>query len=161
MPALDSISLWMERHGELMGWLAGASVLMFVGSLLAMPWLLARMPEDYFLHERVSADPTERWRPLWVTVRVLKNLAGIVLLLMGITMLVLPGQGILTMLIGISMIDFPGKRRLELNLIRRPRIYRGVNWLRRKAGHPPLKVNGMHPTSRSGRDVLPDAHHPA
>jgi hypothetical protein len=140
---MSQFSRFVDSHGDLLGWLGAGSVVMFVGSLLAVPWLLARMPADYFLHERASADPTERLRPLWIAVRVLKNLAGIVLLLMGFTMLVLPGQGILTMLIGLSMLDFPGKRRLELNIIRRPRIYHAVNWLRGKAGQEPLRVDGV------------------
>jgi hypothetical protein len=69
-------------------------------------------------------------------------LIGCVLLLAGIAMLVLPGQGILTMLIGVSLMDIPGKRKLERRLIGRPAVLRTINKIRAKFGREPLVVNG-------------------
>ncbi|MBT6854644.1 MAG: hypothetical protein HOA09_03555, partial [Nitrospina sp.] len=69
---------------------------------------------------------------------VVKNLLGVVLLLMGIAMLVLPGQGILTMLIGISLLDFPGKRTLEKKIVCHPSVHRAIDKIRQRAGQPPL-----------------------
>jgi len=61
-----------------------------------------------------------------------------VLLLMGIAMLVLPGQGILTMLIGISLLDFPGKRTLEKKIVCHPSVHRAIDKIRQRAGQSPL-----------------------
>ena len=51
----------------------------------------------------------------------------------------LPGQGLLTLLIGLMLTDFPGKYRLEKRLIAQPGVLKAVNWLRARAGHPPLE----------------------
>lgn len=126
------------------GWLTGlgiASVLTFFGTLAIVPWLLARMPADYFLRERPYRErghPRFWW---WLAGHLVKDLAAGILILAGIAMLVLPGQGILTILLGLSLIDLPGKRKLELWLVRRPRVLHGINWLRRRAGRPPLQVD--------------------
>ena len=60
------------------------------------------------------------------------------LVLMGLAMLVLPGQGVLTLLIGISLLDFPGKRKLEKKIVRAPTVHRAIDAIRRRAGQPPL-----------------------
>lgn len=68
-----------------------------------------------------------------------KNLLGLVVLLMGIFMLVLPGQGLLTMLIGVLLLDFPGKYQAERWFIQRGPVLKAVNWLRRRRSKPPLE----------------------
>lgn len=72
---------------------------------------------------------------------VVKNLVGFVLLLAGIAMLVLPGQGVLTILIGISLMDFPKKRLLEAKLIGQPLVFSGINRLRARFHKPPLTLD--------------------
>ncbi len=67
-----------------------------------------------------------------------KNALGYLFVLMGIAMLVLPGQGILTIMIGVTLLDFPGKYRLERWLVSRRPVLRSINWLRRCAGREPL-----------------------
>jgi hypothetical protein len=71
--------------------------------------------------------------------RVLKNLLGLVLVLAGIAMMLLPGQGLLTVFVGLLLLEFPGKHRLERRLIGWGPIYRAINRLRRRAGRPPLE----------------------
>jgi hypothetical protein len=132
---------WLQTHEVLLGWLGVASVLMFVGSLIAVPWLVVRIPVDYFIHRRHFVD---RWRSRHPLVRIAllttKNLCGLVLLLAGIAMLVLPGQGILTIVIGLTFLDFPGKFALEQQLARQPPVIGAMNWMRAKAGRPPLEM---------------------
>jgi hypothetical protein len=70
-----------------------------------------------------------------------KNLIGYGLILAGILMLLLPGQGILTMITGLLLIDYPGKFRLERQIARQPAILKSLNWLRAKAQKPPLSVH--------------------
>ena len=69
---------------------------------------------------------------------IAKNALGYVLILTGIAMLVLPGQGILAILAGIALVDFPGKQRLERWIVSRPAVLRSANWLRRRMGRRPL-----------------------
>ena len=71
---------------------------------------------------------------------MLKNLVGGILLLGGIAMLVLPGQGLLTMLIGVSLMDFPGKRTIERKLVSRPVILETINRVRQRFDRPPLLI---------------------
>ncbi len=120
-------------------WIGGLSVVMFVGSLFLVPWLIVRLPPDYFLAER---RPSRGWMALHPGVRVLlrvgRNIAAIVLILAGLAMLVLPGQGMLTILVGFMVSDFPGKYRVERWIVSRPSVLRVLNWIRVRAGHPPL-----------------------
>jgi hypothetical protein len=70
--------------------------------------------------------------------RVARNLLGVVLVLLGVLMLVLPGQGILTLLVGVLLVDFPGKHKLVQRLLSRPKVLGIVNKLRTHRGSPPL-----------------------
>lgn len=69
---------------------------------------------------------------------LVKIIAGIFLLICGIVMLVLPGQGLLTILLGLSLIPFPGKHKLEQNLLARKSIRASLNWIRTKANKEPF-----------------------
>ena len=124
-----------------MVWLGAASAVMFVGSLLLIPFLCVRMGDDYFMPHRDKQEtlagrhPVLRWTGL-----ILKNVLGLILVAAGVAMLLLPGQGLLTMIMGIMMLDMPGKRRLELWLIRLPGISRAINHLRARSQRPPLQL---------------------
>ena len=67
---------------------------------------------------------------------MLRNCIGLVFLAAGIVMLVLPGQGIITILIGISFMDFPKKHHLVDYLVRRQKVIRFLNWIRKKEKKP-------------------------
>ena len=67
-------------------------------------------------------------------------LAGGVVLA-GIAMLFLPGQGLLTILISICMMDVPGKRRLLDRLAANEHIQAALNWVRRKRGKPEFEFS--------------------
>src|SRR5262245_19135704 len=117
-----------------------ASVVGFVGTLIAIPLILVRLPPDYF-DTRVPRHWMKDHHPiLRVIGLVVKNAVGIVFLLAGFAMLFLPGQGILTMLVGISLMDFPGKQRLEAKLIGQPTVLSAINAMRNKFDKPPLII---------------------
>ena len=78
-----------------------------------------------------------------------KNLLGGLLVLSGIAMLVLPGQGLLTIAMGLLLMDFPGKHRLERRIVRTRPVLRSINWLRRKAHKNPLKIDDQTGSSSS------------
>ncbi len=117
-------------------WLPLALLVGSLAMLLCFPVALARLPRRHFV-----GGPALR-RPLtprqWIGFAV-RNLVGTVLVLLGIAMLVLPGQGLLTIVLGLSLGDFPGKRRAELWLIRRPAIWSGLQRLRSFAGAEPFE----------------------
>jgi archaellum biogenesis protein FlaJ (TadC family) len=137
----DALLSWIESHQTLTLVLAGASLLTFIGSILVLPVLVAAMPEDYFLDARRHQSRLRRLHPLiYLALRILKNVLGWLLVLCGILMLVLPGQGLLTILVGLVLSDFPGKFALERRLAGNPRIMAAFNWLRRRAGRPPLQA---------------------
>jgi hypothetical protein len=116
------------------------SIVFFVGSLIAIPFILVRLPTDFF-DTRVPRPWMEDHHPvLRVLGHLVKNVVGAIFLFVGFLMLFLPGQGILTMLIGISMLDFPGKRKLEAKLIGQPAVLNTINGMREKFGKPPLII---------------------
>ncbi|MEX5217761.1 MAG: PGPGW domain-containing protein [Nitrospira sp.] len=118
--------------------LAVSSIFMFVGTLIAIPIILVRLPADYF-DVRIPRPWMENHHPvLRVVGHLVKNLVGIVFLLAGLAMLVLPGQGILTILIGLSLVEFPGKRRLEAKLVGQATVLSTINKMRAKFNKPPL-----------------------
>jgi hypothetical protein len=122
-------------------WLGLVLGLPFVASLLLVPWLLLRLPADYFAAGRRPTLPWARMHPVLRALALLaKNLLGLVVLLMGIAMLVLPGQGLLTMLIGLLLLDFPGKYQLQRWLLQRAPVLHAANWLRQRAGKPPFTL---------------------
>lgn len=119
-----------------------ASLVGFVGSLIVIPIILVRLPEDFFDDRRPRTWMQDHHPVLQIVGHLVKNVIGVVFLLAGLAMLFLPGQGLLTMLIGISMLDFPGKRRLERRLIGQPSVLGAINKLRDKFQKPPLIVAG-------------------
>lgn len=116
------------------------SLLCFFVTLAIIPWLVVKMPLDYFA-ERKRTAPVSGKLPfgMRIVVLVLKNCLGLVIIALGIIMLVIPGQGVLTIVIGLILIDFPGKYRLERSLMQRKRVLKTVNWLRARGQKPPLK----------------------
>lgn len=126
---------------QIIALLVATSVITFVATLLIVPWVLVRLPHDYFVREERMPSKLQQSHPaIRTTLIVLKNLIGFVLLAGGIAMLVLPGQGLLTMLLGLSLIDFPGKYTLERKLVRRRAVHRTIDWVRRKRGREPIVV---------------------
>jgi len=131
----------LEGWGEWLGWLAAVSALMFVGSLLVIPLVAARIPADYFCAHRRGQTRWRKRRPvLRLFVLILKNILGLALFLAGVLMLFLPGQGLLAIFLGIMLMDFPGKYRLQRKIISLGPVLRSINWLRQRSRVAPLVV---------------------
>ena len=121
-------------------WFAVSSLFMFVGTLVAIPIILMRLPADYF-DIRIPRPWMENHHPvLRVMGHVVKNVVGAIFLFAGLLMLFLPGQGVLTMLIGLSLVEFPGKRRLEAKIVGQPTVLNTINSMRAKFDKPPLII---------------------
>ncbi len=118
-------------------------VITFSLSIVAVTYVLVRLPATYFQagHERdlwVGRHPALRWTGI-----IVKNLFGFILIGLGILMSLpgVPGQGVLTILLGLMLMDFPGKRRLELKIVRRPRVFAAINRLRAKFSKEPMVLD--------------------
>lgn len=118
-------------------WLGGFSILTFFGSLLAVPLIVARLPEDYFVSQHRAADwfHSPRVRIEWL---IVKNVVGVLFVVAGVAMLLFPGQGVLTIVLGLMLMDFPGKAKLLNRVAQRPNVLKSINWMRRTAGKPPM-----------------------
>lgn len=121
-------------------WFAVSSVFMFVGTLIAIPIILMRLPADYF-DVRKPRPWMENHHPvLRLLGHIVKNVVGAIFLFAGFLMLFLPGQGVLTMLIGLSLIEFPGKRRVEAKIVGQSTVLSTINAMRAKFDKPPLII---------------------
>lgn len=120
-------------------WLLLISIGSFVATVVAVPMLLIRIPADYFAHDkRQPLTPTRRHLLVRVMLIVAKNALGAILIMIGMLLLLTPGQGILTIVVGLMLMNYPGKYPLERWLISRPAIYSSINWLRQCAERKPL-----------------------
>ena len=132
---------WFSANEALLFWVGIGSAVMLVGSIAALPWLVGRIPVDYFDHRKEPVHASLEQHPLLrFTIHLLRNLLGAILIIAGILMIFLPGQGLLTLLLGVMMTHFPGKYRLEQWMIRQPGILPALNWFREKGGHTPLQT---------------------
>ena len=130
----------LSKYSLLLEWLGLLSLMTFIGSLIAIPVIIARLPANYFIrHWQIVAERRERYPFVGKLTIVFRNGVGFVFLVAGIAMLLLPGQGIITILIGISFMDFPKKHQLVDYLVRRPRVIRVLNWIREKERKPPFE----------------------
>ncbi|MCU0304399.1 MAG: hypothetical protein MUC56_10120 [Thermoanaerobaculales bacterium] len=134
---------WVRNHQTLFATLAALSAALLVLSMVVFPLVVIHLPADYFMPQRRSPAREARRHPVaWLALTVLKNAAGLALILAGLAMLVLPGQGVLTILVGLALTNFPGKFRAERALISRRAVHRPLNRIRELAGRPPLEIGG-------------------
>ncbi|MFG0284035.1 MAG: PGPGW domain-containing protein [Phycisphaerales bacterium JB039] len=137
---IDRALNWIEVHPELVAWMTGASLAMLVATAVLAIWTLLWLDEDYLTSEKPG--PRFGWAPgpLRIGLLVAKNVLAWLLVVAGIAMLALPGQGLLTIAVGLVLADGPGKRRIERAVLGRPGVLRRVNALRRRAGRRPLRA---------------------
>ena len=132
---IDSLMSFAHAHRSAMMWVSGASAAMFVGSLLLVPWLIGRAPADFFTREAVARRGFGA-----ILLKILRNLIGWVLLIAGVAMLVLPGQGLLMMLIALSLVDLPAKRALVRRIVQHPPVWKALSYFRERAHQPPFEM---------------------
>ena len=121
--------------------LAWISVSLLIISIAVIPWIVIKIPQNYFHeHYRVRAAKQSNHPIMAQFFTGLKNVIGFLFVVLGVLMLVLPGQGILTILMGLFMMNFPGKYRLERKIVSAPKVLQSLNWIRAKANKPPLML---------------------
>lgn len=138
---IDSFFNWFSDHPEVLIWLGGSSLIIFIFSLLGISWLVAQIPEDYFLPEKRHPSLWKVKAPiLRLIILIIKNILGAFLIIGGFMMLVLPGQGLLTIVTGFLFVDYPGKFKLERRMVAHPAIFNSLNWIRAKSNKAPLRI---------------------
>jgi hypothetical protein len=127
-----------------LGWpgTLGLSVGLLLGSVALAAVLVVAWPADKFSCSVPPRFLDGRHPAVRVLGLIGKNLAGYMIVVLGVVMALpgVPGQGALLILIGLTLLDFPGKRRLEGRLIRRPAVARVINSLRKRFKRPPLDL---------------------
>ena len=124
-----------ENYQHILAFFAGFSLLTFVGSLLCIPFVVARLPRNYFQKRPETAVLCLSKVTIgFFILFLLRNILGLLLFAAGFAMLFLPGQGILTMIVGIAVMSFPYKHNLVYQLTRPASIQKSLDWLRKKSG---------------------------
>jgi hypothetical protein len=148
---MSEVSSLIQEHQLLLGWIGSVSLGMLVLTVVAFPIVVVNLPSDYFVRERRQLARVSRRHPaVWWFLTIVKNILGLVLILAGVAMLVLPGQGLLTILMGLALMNFPGKYALERRIVGRPAIAAALNRMRRVAGKPPLEIPSLEPAQSDG-----------
>ena len=120
-------------------WLGTLSFVIFIFSLLTIKWLVALIPSDYFIQKN-NSEFRSNYPIFWLASIIIKNLIGYTLIIGGILMLVLPGQGLFTIFIGLMLSNYPGKFYIERKFIAIPSVLKTINWLRKKSNTPSIKI---------------------
>ena len=143
MSISEKIISWSSMNSDLLFLLGSLSIFILIISVFMMVLIISFLPEDYFKSENrnlISSVQNSRYPLLKLLVLITKNFFGILLLLSGILMLVLPGQGILTIITGLVFMDYPGKYKFERKLLRQKGVINSINWIRSRLSKPPLKI---------------------
>jgi hypothetical protein len=142
MEFLTAVFNWFASHPEIVGKIVLGSILLAFISVVLTVVAIVRMSPDYFLS---SKPGIKSWRHRHLLLRILfkmvKSTVGLILLITGIAMLVLPGQGLLTLLVGVGLLDFPGKRHIELRVVRNHHLLKAINWIRARTNQAPVIVD--------------------
>ena len=143
MSISEIIISWSSMNSDLLFLLGSLSIFILIISVFMMVLIISFLPEDYFKSENrnlISSIQNSRYPLLKLLVLITKNFFGVLLLLSGILMLVLPGQGILTIITGLVFMDYPGKYKFERKLLRQKGVINSINWIRSRLSKPSLKV---------------------
>ena len=136
---IESITEFVSSYKVYILWLATISLFVFIFSLISIKWLVALIPTNYFIKKNMVKSK-KSYSFIWLISIILKNLIGYTLILGGLLMLVLPGQGLFTILMGLVLSNYPGKYNIERRFISIPSVLKTVNWLRKKSNKPPLEI---------------------
>ena len=136
---MEAFSYFLQNN-QIFIYISGFSTILFLLSLLGLSWLISMIPYNYFVDEKRVSFIKMKNPLMWLLIMILKNAIGLALILCGILMLILPGQGVLTIITGLIFLDYPGKFRFERLLVKNKLILNSMNWIRRKLDKPVLII---------------------
>ena len=83
-----------QNLSQLLFWVGLVSLFLFIFSLLLIPFIIGRLPIDYFTTYTTNISKSKGIGVQALSILIIKNAVGYLLLLAGILMLFLPGQGL-------------------------------------------------------------------
>jgi len=121
---------------------AAIAVTAFLVTTAAAVAVVVLMPADHFSRPPGQDDAARRHPALRWTLIILKNVAGLLIVPLGVIMALplVPGPGLVFILVGLCLLDFPGKRSLERRLLAVHSVQRFLNRIRHRFGRPPLVI---------------------
>ena len=131
---------YILQNNQIFLYISGLSTIFFLLSLLGLSWLISIIPHNYFVDKKRVSFMKMKNPLMWLLIVIIKNSIGLILILCGILMLILPGQGVLTIITGLIFLDYPGKFKFERLLVRNKLILNSMNWIRRKLNKPDLII---------------------
>jgi hypothetical protein len=137
---VDHVRQWLSRWE--IGWAAGLAIgvgAMLLSTALGLAVVLW-LPRDYFVRGPVDRGLRQRHVILWLSLTVLRNILGLIVLIVGLIMAMplVPGPGLFVSVVGLGLLDFPGKRALERRLLGERHILSSVNRIRARFGKDSL-----------------------
>ena len=136
---VEAFSYFLQNN-QIFLYISGLSTIFFLLSIMGLSWLISIIPHNYFVDKKRVSLIKMKNPLMWLPIIIIKNSIGLVLILCGILMLILPGQGVLTIITGLIFLDYPGKFRFERSLVRNKLILNSMNWIRRKLNKPDLII---------------------
>ncbi|MFZ0611222.1 MAG: PGPGW domain-containing protein [Desulfobacterales bacterium] len=138
---LSELRDWFLSHETLVWWTGIASLVLLVLSAILSPLAVLRLPADYLSREaptprRSFSDRTPGGKLLVIG----RNFLGGLLVLAGILMLVMPGQGLISIIVGLGMLSLPRKHQLLQRLVGQKQVLRTINRFRVKFDRQPLQA---------------------
>jgi ABC-type transport system involved in multi-copper enzyme maturation permease subunit len=133
---IETIQQYFTQYQDIFIWLGIISLITFIASIVLIPLVIKRMPVDYFTNVAYhTIDVSSVYK---LTMFLIKNMIGLVLIIAGIIMLITPGQGIISIIIGLFLMQFKYKYKLEQKLIANDMTFKGLNWIRKKSNQKPF-----------------------
>ncbi len=131
----EGLIYWIETHKSILVYSGLFSFVMILLAAVSVPFIINLLSPDYFIREKRRSNLETLTEYAFFSISIiLKNIIGIFLFISGFLMLFIPGQGLLTIFISMLFIDFPGKWKLQKRIVRKKKIHRLLNWIRRKGG---------------------------
>jgi uncharacterized membrane protein len=124
---------WISDNYRLIQWVGIAFVLLFFLSLFILRCVIVRLPDDYFLNDSSALNKRSE-NLISLALRVAKNLFGFLLIICGIILLFIPGQGLATIVLGAWIMDLPWIIKIKRKFVYSRLVKRTLNWVRSKNG---------------------------
>ena len=122
---------WIIENYKLIQLIGFVSLALFLLSIFLLRYVILKLPEDYFL--RLKSIPQNQAKSFkGVVSKALKNLFGILLVICGVILLFIPGQGLVTIVMGLCLSDLPFLKKWKEKFIFSNKIKIALNWLRSK-----------------------------
>lgn len=130
---LSSFKALLIEYSTLFQWIAYGSASLVILTLILLPWYINRLPEDFFSNERYHTAKSLFHHPII-------NLFGSIMIIAGMLMLILPGQGLMAIAAGIMIMRFPGKLAMIRKVIHYPHVLDSLNWIRKRGEQKPFTL---------------------